>query len=292
MARATGKVGEVEDAMRVIRDERGVVTTLREWRGPLSYLQTISNTLVTPWEISHDRGPIYKLVTGMPGNLAGGEPPPAPESLVVDLWNLRVTQKREDLWSHYKVRRELNKILNRESRAQFLTDIRALANGDLVLAKLVDSQGKPFYATDSAQFLTGKIAEVRLSSDQIIDYVADVWGCDRDLLQEFSSELSRGIDSFKSDTFTLVKKRVGPSEATNLLTEFEQVNLIFRTSTLLSLETTIPAAIRTPITSQLGGGFWVRESDELQQMDANRVEITSQWTYLRSYESFIYGDPV
>lgn len=70
------------------------------------------------------------------------------------------------------------------------------------------------------------------------------------------------------------------------------MNQIFRTGTLLASETTIPNAIRAPIVNQLSAGYWIRQADELQQLDANRVEIASQWTYLQTFSSFIYGTAV
>lgn len=289
MAIATGTAGAIEQAPKINRDDRGVITTDREWLGYQSDCQAIADTLATPYRLEQYRGPIYRLTTSQPGNLSGGGIPPTPESLVVTVWDHKATKQRRDLWELPKVRAELMKIVWRDARAQFLADLRALAAGEIVVIHRVDASGKPIYETSADGTLTNKIADVRLDSESIIKIVATAYGCNAQILREFSDELSRGVDSYLYDTFTLIKKRIGPADATNLLTEFERVNTVFRTSTVLSTEPTIPAAIRTPMSGQLGAGYWVRDSDELNQLDANRIEINSQWTYAESYSTFIYG---
>lgn len=291
MATPTGTSAPVEQAPQVKRDERGVLTTDREWLGQRADLDAIAATLATPYSITRYEGPVYRLSTSQPGDLSGGGVAPTPESLVATVWDLKVTQQRRDLWELPKVRAELEKIVWRDGRAQFLSDIRALAAGEVILTHRVDSSGKPVYETAADGAVTSKIADVRLDSETIIKYVVGVFGCNYTILKDFSNELSRGVDSYLFDTFTLVKKRVGPAEATNLLTEFALVNTAFRTSTLLSTEPSIPRAIRTPLAAQLGSGFWVRQADELNQLDANRVEITSQWIFAEAISTFIYGNP-
>jgi hypothetical protein len=289
MAIATGTLGAIEQAPKINRDDRGVITTDREWLGYQSDCQAVADTLATPYRIEQYRGPIYRLTTSQPGNLSGGGIAPTPESLVVTVWDLKSTKQRRDLWELPKVRAELLKIVWRDARAQFLADLRALAAGEVIVTHRLDSSGKPIYETSADGAVTNKISDVRLDSETIIKYVATAYGCNAQILREFSDELSRGVDSYLYDTFTLIKKRIGPATATNLLTEFERVNTVFRTTTVLALEPTIPAAIRTNMSGQLGAGYWVRDSDELNQLDANRIEINSQWTYAESYSTFIYG---
>ena len=291
MSIATGISGPIEQAPKIARDERGVITTEREWLGFQSDLQAIANTLVTPYRIEQYRGPIYRLSTGQPGNLGSGGFPPTPESLVVTVWDLKVTQQRRDLWELPKVRAELEKIVWRDARAQFLSDLRGLASGEVILTHRLDASGKPVYETAADGSVTNKIADVKLDSESIIKLVVSYFGCNAQILKDFSNELSRGVDSYLYDTFTLSKKRIGPAEATNLLTEYALVNTIFRTSSLLSTEPTIPPAIRTPISRQLANGYWVRQADELNQLDANRIEVNSQWTFAENYSSFVYGLP-
>lgn len=292
MAIATGIPGAIEQAPKIGRDDRGVITTDREWLGYQSDCQAIADTLSTPYRLEQYRGPIFRLVTQQPGNLSGGGIPPSPESLVVTVWDLKSTKQRRDLWELPKVRAELLKIIWRDARAQFLADLRALAAGERIVTQRLDASGKPIYETSPDGVITNKIADVRLDSETIIKVVASLYGCNAQILRDFSDELSRGVDSYLYDTFTLIKKRIGPANATNLLTDFERVNAVFRTSTVLSSEPTIPAAIRTPMSAQLGAGYWVRDSDELNQLDANRIEINSQWTYAESYSTFIYGMPI
>ena len=292
MSIGTGDIGPVEAAPRVVRDDRGVTTTFREWYGRLADLNVIAGTLATPYEIQYVRGDTYRLTTGQAGNIAGGAPTPAPESLVTTTWDLKVTQQRRDLWEHWRIRNELEKITWRDSRAQFLADLRACAVGELILIHRLDAAGNLVYEKDQTGTLTSKIADIRITSKMAIDYVVAQFGCDRAILEAFSEELSRGVDSFLYDTFTLSRKKVGPAAATNLLTEFAQVNQIFRTGTLLATETTIPNAIRAPIVNQLSAGYWIRQADELQQVNGNQVEIASQWTYLQTFSQFIYGTAV
>lgn len=289
MAIATGTAGPLEQAQKINRDDRGVITTDREWLGYQSDLLIVADSLSTPYRIEQYRGPIYRLTTSQPGNLSAGGIPPTPESLVVTVWDLKVTQQRRDLWELPKVRAELQKILWRDARAQFLADLRALAAGEVIVTHRLDASGKPIYETSPDGGATNKIADIRLDSETIIKVVVGLYGCNEQILKDFSDELSRGVDSYLYDTFTLTKKRIGPADATNLLTEYGMVNTVFRTSTILSNEPSIPPAIRTPISSQLGLGYWIRQGDELNQLDANRIEINSQWTYAESYSTFLYG---
>ena len=52
------------------------------------------------------------------------------------------------------------------------------------------------------------------------------------------------------------------------------------------------AAIRAPIATQLQSGAWIRQGDELNQLDAGQIEINSQWVWTPAYSLLIYGAPL
>ena len=269
----TGTPGVVEGAPRLIRDDRGVVTTEREWTGYRSELSDFANTLSTPYRIEQLTGPVYKLTTSTNGNLFSGLPSPSPESQVVTVWDLDVQQQRRDLWELPVVANEIRRIVDLSERTGFLKMCKEFSQGETV-----------HYTYDDA----GSIKSAQLTYGAIID-AATLRGLNLTVIKAFLDDLSQGVDSYLHNTFVLSKKRVGPAQATNLVTEFTLVNRAVSNGTLLAQESSIPAAIRAPMASQLSAGAWIRQSDKLNQLDAGRIEVNTQWVWAPKWSILIFG---
>jgi len=273
MALVVGTSGIVEGPTRYVRDANGMETTVREWMGMSAALLTFGRTLTVPWEIAQVSGPVYRLAATYAGTLVNGVPASSANEQVVTVWSLKVQQRRADLWEHPKVRAELEKIADLGGRARFLADLRAIGSGEVVT-----------YVSDAR----GVQTTVQLTLDNALAAVASA-RVDAAIIRAFVAELCRGVDGYNFDTFVLTKKRVGPAAATNLIPSFASANIPVATSALLASESTIPTAIRAPILRELGAWYWLRNADELNQLDSDRVEVNSQWVAGTSFSSFIYG---
>lgn len=273
MAVVLGTSGIVEGPTRYVRDANGMETTVREWMGMSADLLAFGRTLTVPWEIAQVSGPVYRLAATYAGTLVNGVPATSANEQVVTVWSLKVQQKRVDLWEHPKMRVELEKITDLQGRGRFLSDLRALAGGEVVT-----------YTADARGVQTTE----QLTLEKILRGVASA-RVDPVTITAFVAELCHGVDGYNFDTFVLTKKRVGPAAATNLIPSFASANIPVATGALLASESTIPAAIRAPILRELGAWYWLRNADELNQLDSDRVEVNSQWVAGTSFSSFIYG---
>ena len=224
MSERKGQSGPIEGAPRVVRDDKGSITTLREWTGYRSELLAFAEPFTTPWEVEQVAGPVYKLTTRLSGNQVAGLPSPSPESLVVTVWDLKVSQQRRDLWELPIVKAELRKVADVAERTKFLRICKEFGQG-LTTSVTYDSAGKATTIADIRKWITDSAAKYGMSSVVIAAFLED---------------LSQGVDSFLHNTFVLSKKRVGPSIATNLITEFALVNRPVTTGTLLAAEGSIP----------------------------------------------------
>lgn len=272
----TGQQGIVEGEPRYQRDSSGAWITLRTWRGFESDLLTQADTLGMPCEIQQEDGPIYRLTVSYSGRVTSGSVPANPDAQVVTIWNLHASQQRADLWQQWSIRKELLKVRESAARATLLSDLRAIGDGAKKVLR-VGSDGK----TESV--------DLTLDSAVALAQPKAVGLLNKALLNEFTLELAAGVDSFLYDTFVLRKKRLGPSRAPSLVPAFKLVNLPITTAELLGRETSIPASIRAAISGELATGFWLRQSDELNQLDADRIEVVSQWVFGLEYSSFIYS---
>lgn len=273
MAIVVGTSGIVEGPTRYVRNANGDKSTVREWSGMLSQLRDFGDTLTVPYEIVHVSGPVYRLNATYAGALVNGVPTTSANEQVVTVWTLKVQQRRADLWEHPKVRAELEKISDLGGRALFLSDLRAIGTGEVVTIR-ADSKGVQ--------------RTIQLTLDTALAAVAPA-RVDAAVIRAFVAELCRGVDGYNYDTFVLTKKRVGPAAATNLIPSFAAANIPVSSGVLLASESTIPNAIRAPINRELGSWYWLRNADELNQLDSDRVEVNSQWVAGTAFSSFIYG---
>lgn len=271
-----GATGPVEGAPRFVREggTAGAESTIREWLGYKDDLIALAWGATAPYEISQVSGPVYRLSMTLAGRWDNGVLTTDPNDQVVTVWNLKIQQQRRDLWEHPKALNELLKITDVQGRAQFRRDVTDLCNGEVVS-----------YESDAS----GTITTVQLTLSAVVDAVVDLWGVDYDIITQLCNEFARGVDGYLYDTFVLSKKRVGPAAATNLIPAFSVINYPVTTAALLAAEPTIPGSMSSPIASQLSGGFWLRNADELNQLNSDQVEVNSQWVFGTSYSEFIYG---
>lgn len=273
MAKIIGTSSVVEGPTRYVRDANGLETTVREWTGMATALRALAVTLGVPWEIAQVSGPVYRLNATYAGALVNGVPTTSANEQVVTVWSLKVQQRRADLWEHPKVRAELEKISDLGGRALFLSDLRAIGTGEVVTIR-ADAKGVQ--------------RTIQLTLDSVLASVAPA-RIDNAVIRAFVAELCRGVDGYNYDTFVLTKKRVGPAAATNLIPSFAAANIPVASSALMASESTIPNAIRAPILRELSAWYWLRNADELNQLDSDRVEVNSQWVAGTAFSSFIYG---
>lgn len=277
MKKLTGYPGIVEGETRYQRDAAGAWTTIRTWRGFSDLLVAHADTLAAPCEIDQESGPIYRLTATYSGKLVGGVAAGTPDAQVATVWSVHAQLQRLDLWELPKVKAELTKIADAAARAALLTGLRAIAEGATTLTVLDGDKTKTIKASVSEVISRAKAASPGVVLQEKI-------------LLGFVKELASGVDSCPRETFVLRKKRVGPSQASSLVPAFTKVNKPNATGVLVASEPSMPAAIRSAISGELAAGFWLRNADELNQLDANRIEVVSQWVYGDSYSDFIYSD--
>lgn len=276
MSARIGQSGEVETAPRVIRDKNGFISTEQEWMGFYDEVLARSNTLAVPWRIENYRGPVYRLTTSTPGNVGNGGDPPAPEDQVVTVWGFKPTQQRRDLYEIPGVAFELRKITDLTKRTEFLKATRDLANGVTVHLTL-DDAGNVTVSQTMVSWIAEKTTE---------------YGLNAVVISGFLDDLTQGVDQFLHNSFALVKKRIGPAQATNLGINVTLINVAVSTSTLLGSEPSMPNSIAAEIASLPSTGAWIRSSDELDQLDSSRIEIHSEWIWAAKFSTFIYGIPL
>ena len=270
-----GQQTKVEGEIGYRRDGTGAWVTTRTWRGNREELLTFADELNVPCEISQEAGPMYRLTATYSGQLdyGSGSGVVDPNTQVAVVWNFRSSTQRADLWELPKVKAELLKIADVSVRAVLLSDLRSIADGTTLVSRTEGTTTKTEKLTvDSA------IARAKTSAPTINEAV----------LREFVAELALGIDGFLFDTFVLRKRRIGPGQATSLVPAFRLRNLPLSTAELLAAEPTIPASYRAAMSADLANGFWLRNADELDQQDADKVVVTSQWVFGTEYSQFIY----
>ena len=271
----TGQLTKVEGEIGYKREATGAWVTTRTWRGNRDELLAFADELAVPCDISQEAGPMYRLTATYSGQLGYGSGSGVvdPNTQVATAWNFRSSTQRADLWELPKVRNELLKINDVSVRAVLLSDLRSIADGATLVSR-----------TDGTTTKTEKLTV----DSAIARAKASVPTLNEALLREFVAELALGIDGYLYDTFVLRKRRIGPSKASSLVPAFRLRNLPVSTAELLAAEPTIPASYRTAMSGDLANGFWLRNADELDESDSDKVVVVSQWVFGTEYSNFSY----
>lgn len=273
----------------------GVWTKVRRWRGTREQLVTVARSLADPNASLQEEDEYWWLLESTSGATEAEDPAtspvPAPADQVVTLWGLSASRISKSIWQHPTIMAEFRKIWGdtdeadipddtRQGFARFRADLQALARGEEVVQRISTvgtANGEEVETVNLAITLDGIITTLRNA----------VPSMDALVLKRFFSCLTRGVESWPLDAFTLVKRAVAPAGAT-LTSDPDLLNRPVSRATLLERETTIPTAIR----SAMPEGYYIAGAPDLDQQDRNRIALVHTWIHADDYDRFVWGTAV
>jgi hypothetical protein len=104
-------------------------------------------------------------------------------------------------------------------------------------------------------------------------------------------ELGRGVDQYRVDTIVFSRKQLVPPGASTLA-NYSIMNRPMTTNSLIAFCPGIPSLILRNLQTAFATGFWFAGAPDVQQIDANRIQVDQQWVYGDTYSTFIYGPPI
>lgn len=217
------------------------------------------------------------------------QPSPSPDSQIVTLYSLIPGYEQRSLWLLPKVVAEMQKIADPQMRARIKADIEALAAGVLTVNKVnpstsVSASSNPV----SVVALNWAYIAAEITAAKLVPGAAAV---DQTVLQGLVFELGRGVDQYRVDTIVFSRKQLVPPGASTLA-NYSIMNRPMTTNSLIAFCQGIPSLILRNLQVSFSSGFWFAGAPDVQQIDANRIQVDQQWVYGDTYSTFIYGAPI
>ncbi len=256
------------------RDDNGRWTTIRRWRGLQEDLQALADTLVGKVKISQEDA-VWHLMEAPSAGLVAGGASPSPDEQVVTVYELDYAKAQRSHWLRLDVQAELAKIIDPAGRAQFRSDITALARGERVVRTVTTS---------------GRSTETALDLETVFAAAAG-FGLSVDLFRQLASSLAAGDEEFMFEIPVLKVQRVTPP-GSSIRAAFGGLNRFIETSFLLSRFPSIPDIIKEGIQRDLAGGYWLINAPRVKTQDATRILVEEMYEYSQDYNRWSYGAPL
>ena len=268
----------------ILRNTEKGLQTIRRWRGTYAELRDLAVTHGSRnMQLVEESDLWFVLEVTYEGWPDAGDTTtyPDPDSQIVSLYELRGSKASKSIWEIPKVREQMDKIrdyggplANLAGLAKFRSDMMALARGDSVV----------FEAPSDAKHGEQKSArQVVVTLKGMIELVAPI-GISEKFMREFFEDLARGVEGRTIDAFVLRRRAVGPVNS-NVLPAYLEMNEPLRTSTLRSRLTAVPSGL----SRVLPEGYWFAGAPNLNQTDANRLELVQEWQHADEYSTFMFG---
>lgn len=266
----------------------GVWMTVRRWRGLKAEVLVIADSLSDPDATAAQEDDVWWLLESTSPSRPDDPESPAPslDSQIVTVWGMPSSKLAKSIWELPKVKAEFDvafnsasdgKVTGPERAARMRADLLALARGEDVSWRIGDDVEPDTKASPDPY---------KLTYTELLKFMAAV-GMNTAIIHELFRELARSVESYTVDAFTLRKRSVAPNGA-NLGPSYANTNRAYTTSSLLSLEPSIPSTIRSGIPD----GYWLKAAPVVDQTDATRFEVIQEWVHADDYSRFLYGDPL
>lgn len=266
----------------------GVWVTVRRWRGLKAELLAIADGLSDPEATCTQEDDVWWLLESTEsGRLDDPDAePPSLDSQIVTVWGMPSSKLAKSIWELPKVKAEfdiavaygtVNGVTGPERAARIRADLLALARGEDVSYQIEDGVENGKEATPRS---------IKVTLDGVLALVGEI-GMNRTVIGELFVDLSRDVQSYIVDAFTLRKRSVAPNGA-NLGPSYANTNRAFTTASLLAAEPSIPTTIRTGMPD----GYWMKSAPVVDQTDATRFEVVQEWVHADDYSRFLYGAPL
>jgi hypothetical protein len=256
------------------RDDSGRWTTIRRWRGLQEDLQALADTFVGKVKISQEDA-VWHLMEAPSAGLVAGGASPSPDEQVVTVYELDYAKAQRSHWLRPDVQAELAKITDPAGRAQFRSDITALARGERVVLNVSEA---------------GRATQTALDFETVLAAAAQ-FGIDGDLFRQLASSLAAGDEEFMFEIPVLKVQRVTPP-GSSIRAAFGGLNRFIATSTLLGRFPSMPDIIRDGIERDLAVGYWLINAPRVKTQDATRILVEEMYEYSQDYNQWSYGAPL
>ncbi len=256
------------------RDDSGRWTTIRRWRGLQEDLQALANSFVGKVKISQEDA-VWHLMEAPSAGLVAGGASPSPDEQVVTVYELDYAKAQRSHWLRPDVQAELAKITDPAGRAQFRSDITALARGERVVLNVSEA---------------GRATQTALDFETVLAAAAQ-FGISVDLFRQLASSLAAGDEEFMFEIPVLKVQRVTPP-GSSIRAAFGGLNRFIATSTLLARFLSMPDIIRDGIERDLAVGYWLINAPRVKTQDATRILVEEMYEYSQDYNQWSYGPPL
>jgi hypothetical protein len=182
----------------------------------------------------------------------------SPSAVLADTWNLAYNEIQRTLWLKPEVK-ALFAGATRDQWALFKADLESYISGNRTYT---DENG-----VEQPLTLTGLKA------------IAESWGADGADIDDLFDSFCEGSDSHVVSLPVIRRRTVLPSNTT-FEPALNNVGSIYRTSSLLAAETTIPTNLSNSISAHFSGGYWLRKAPTMDQQEDGRWLYTEEYWYV------------
>lgn len=248
---------ELKPTYRESRD--GVIVTQR-WKVKSDELDTFRDTLrvagYEPVESDPIEGTPFHIVTGDFNALAGGGSIGL-ETILSDVWGIAYNEEQRTIWSKPIV------------EAQFVTATR-----DQAILFKADTES---FIAGNRTYTDTAGAELPLSEAVLLARAAE-FGANASVITALLNSFKNSVDHY-TVSLPVIRRRILLPRNTSLQPTFGNVGAIFRTSTLVAAETSMPSNLSAGISSNFPNGYWLRKAPSADQQDDGRWVYTSEYWY-------------
>lgn len=237
--------------------------TVRRWSGFYTELKALMDEhLGTGADVSLDAKEVdfYELTVAVAAEVGPDGHTTDPDSQVLTIWTMPNNDLEKEIWDLPKVRAITN-LFQLGDASRFRGKVNKLLEGEITWDEIVSA---------------------------ILDYVLAITPAPpdgaADTLGELVDELSRGGDAgahFPLAQFVLRREQIAPLAA-SILPDVFGVNEIWTHAALLARENNPPPPWETP------AGFYLKRTPTIDQLDASRKKIVTEWWHTDTYSRFIY----
>jgi hypothetical protein len=257
-------------------------TVTYEWRGNPTDIATLEAFYVGKRKVTDVRIPAFEGGDHVLQVTTGAEDSdPMDEPLLVK-WNLNRNLHERTLWEHNKIKTLMDTVTPTTLTSGAEEKLKLIARFNRDVDNYVEGEEK---TTDA--FGEEKDLSLTFLRDTYINPLFNSSPSATNLFVAFLSARLRGANDFPDWAWVLRKTTIIYRESTVELNTDNEGKLLTE-ATLIATE----GLNDTRISDKLPDGSWLKTPPELLDMDSDKLEWVQEYWHTRSYEKFIYDDPI